>query len=121
VRLQGIVGANRTNFILAKSLFALVLGSCDIANTYFGPTSRRVQYDLASYADLMVNYASEFLEVSFHLVNFLSNSNDFNFLGLYQKKKKKTFLVMLIIVPKVLLSYILVPITKEKPKFRMTT
>ncbi|GMY28219.1 GDSL esterase/lipase EXL3-like [Fagus crenata] len=62
VRLQGIVGANRTNFILAKSLFALVLGSCDIANTYFGPTSRRVQYDLASYADLMVNYASEFLE-----------------------------------------------------------
>nr|POE45372.1 isoform 2 of gdsl esterase/lipase exl1 [Quercus suber] len=62
VRLQGIVGANRTNFILTRSLYVISLSSCDIANVYFGPTSRRYEYDFASYADLMLKYAAQFLK-----------------------------------------------------------
>ena len=69
VRLQGIVGANRTNFILTKSLYLISLSSCDIANVYFGPTSRRYEYDFASYTDLMLKYATQFLKVRFHPIN----------------------------------------------------
>ncbi|XP_065622107.1 GDSL esterase/lipase EXL3 [Quercus suber] len=67
VRLQGIVGANRTNFILTRSLYVISLSSCDIANVYFGPTSRRYEYDFASYADLMLKYAAQFLKELYSL------------------------------------------------------
>ncbi|KAL4650415.1 hypothetical protein ACB092_01G086300 [Castanea dentata] len=67
VRLQGIVGANRTNFILTRSLYVISLSSCDIANVYFGPTSRRYEYDFASYTDLMLKYATQFLKEIYSL------------------------------------------------------
>ncbi|XP_030968473.1 GDSL esterase/lipase EXL3-like isoform X4 [Quercus lobata] len=67
VRLQGIVGVNRTNFILTRSLYLISLSSCDIANVYFGPTSRRYKYDFASYTDLMLKYATKFLKELYSL------------------------------------------------------
>ncbi|KAM4130129.1 hypothetical protein ACJW30_01G077600 [Castanea mollissima] len=67
VRLQGIVGANTTNFILTRSLYLISLSSCDIANVYFGPTSRRYEYDFASYTDLMLKYATQFLKEIYSL------------------------------------------------------
>ncbi|XP_050286413.1 GDSL esterase/lipase EXL3-like isoform X1 [Quercus robur] len=67
VRLQGIVGVNRTNFILTRSLYLISLSSCDIANVYFGPTSRRYKYDFASYTDLMLKYATQFLKELYSL------------------------------------------------------
>lgn len=62
-KLQGMVGEERTNFILANSLFLVVAGSDDIANTYFTIRVRKSQYDVPAYTDLMVNSASEFLQV----------------------------------------------------------
>ncbi|KAL4650417.1 hypothetical protein ACB092_01G086400 [Castanea dentata] len=67
VRLQGIVGANMTNFILTRSLYLISLSSCDIANVYFGPTSRRYEYDFDSYTDLMLKYATQFLKEIYSL------------------------------------------------------
>ncbi|KAK4600252.1 hypothetical protein RGQ29_010069 [Quercus rubra] len=67
MRLQGIVGANRTNFILTRSLYLISMSSCDIANVYFGPTSRRYEYDLNSYTDLMLKYATQFLKEIYSL------------------------------------------------------
>uniref|UniRef100_A0A2N9I891 SGNH hydrolase-type esterase domain-containing protein n=1 Tax=Fagus sylvatica TaxID=28930 RepID=A0A2N9I891_FAGSY len=60
-KLKGIVGAKRTDFILANSLYLVVAGSDDIANTYFVVHARELQYDIPSYTDLMVNSASDFL------------------------------------------------------------
>lgn len=76
-KLKGIVGEDGTNFILARSVFALVAGSNDIDNTYFGPTLRRSQYDVPSYTGLMVDYASTFLQVIYYafLPPFKSHSN----------------------------------------------
>jgi len=62
-KLKGIVGESRTNYILANSLYLVVAGSDDIANTYFVAHARILQYDIPSYTDLMVNSASNFVKV----------------------------------------------------------
>ncbi|KAJ9675066.1 hypothetical protein PVL29_024140 [Vitis rotundifolia] len=59
-KLKAMVGEERTNTILSKSLFLVVQSSNDIASTYF--TVRREQYDFASYADLLVTWASSFFK-----------------------------------------------------------
>ncbi|RDY07439.1 GDSL esterase/lipase EXL3 [Mucuna pruriens] len=66
-RLKGIVGENRTNYILANSLYVVVAGSDDIANTYFVLHARILQYDIPSYTDLMVNSASNFVKELYNL------------------------------------------------------
>lgn len=71
-KLNGIVGTERTKFILANSFYLVVAGSDDIANTYFVTHAREVQYDIPSYTNLMIDSASEFLNVSFHLLNLTS-------------------------------------------------
>ncbi|GMJ14876.1 hypothetical protein like AT1G75900 [Hibiscus trionum] len=62
VKLKAIVGEDKTNFILAKSMFLVVAGSDDIANTYFFLRARKLQYDIPAYTDLMVNSAAEFIK-----------------------------------------------------------
>lgn len=61
-KLKGIVGVERTNFIIANSVHFVVLSSNDIANTYFTTRTRSLQYDISSYTDLMVNHASKFFQ-----------------------------------------------------------
>ncbi|KAK7321815.1 hypothetical protein VNO77_32784 [Canavalia gladiata] len=66
-KLKGIVGESKTNFILANSLFVVVAGSDDIANTYFVTHARVLQYDIPAYTDLMVNSASDFVKELYKL------------------------------------------------------
>ncbi|KAJ1421601.1 SGNH hydrolase superfamily [Sesbania bispinosa] len=66
-KLEMLVGENRTNFILANSIFLVVSGSNDISNTYFLSHAREVQYDIPSYTDLMVRSASNFLKEIYQL------------------------------------------------------
>ncbi|KAJ1440327.1 SGNH hydrolase superfamily [Sesbania bispinosa] len=61
-KLKGLVGEDRTNFILANSLYLVVLGSNDISNAYFFSHIRQNQYDFPTYADLIVNFASSFFK-----------------------------------------------------------
>ncbi|KAK7855914.1 gdsl esterase/lipase exl3 [Quercus suber] len=61
-KLKGIVGEERTNFILAKSVVFVVASSNDIANTYFLTGIRKAEYDISSYADLLLNSASNFIK-----------------------------------------------------------
>ncbi|TMW99384.1 hypothetical protein EJD97_002633 [Solanum chilense] len=62
VKLTELVGEDRKNEILANSLFMLVTGANDITNTYFGMPIRKSYYDVPSYADLLVNFASSFVQ-----------------------------------------------------------
>lgn len=73
-KLKGIVGEGRTKEIVRNSLYVVVAGSDDIANTYFIARVRQLQYDIPSYTELMVNGASDFLKV---LINYFHIS--FNF------------------------------------------
>ncbi|CAL2233036.1 unnamed protein product [Prunus armeniaca] len=61
-KLKGIVGEDRANSILANSLFFVVASSNDLANTYFVTGIRKLEYDVPSYTDLMLNHASDFLK-----------------------------------------------------------
>ncbi|KAM3739506.1 hypothetical protein ACB098_08G028600 [Castanea mollissima] len=63
-KLKGIVGEERTNFILAKSVVFVVAGSNDIANAYYLSGIRKVNYDVPSYTDLLLNLSSTFVKVS---------------------------------------------------------
>lgn len=60
-KLNKLVGVEKTDYIVAKSLLVVVASSNDIANTYFTSGVRKLNYDVASYTDLMLNYASQFL------------------------------------------------------------
>ncbi|KAL3340794.1 hypothetical protein AABB24_029100 [Solanum stoloniferum] len=62
VKLTELVGEDRKNEILANSLYMLVTGANDITNTYFGMPLRKSYYDVPSYADLLVNFASSFVQ-----------------------------------------------------------
>ncbi|CAJ2675780.1 unnamed protein product [Trifolium pratense] len=66
-KLRVLVGEERTNFILANSVFLVVFGTNDISNSYFLSRIRQVQYDFPSYADFMVNSASNFLKEIYEL------------------------------------------------------
>lgn len=63
-KLKGAIGGENTTNILSNSLFLVVAGSDDLANTYFTVGIRKMQYDVPSYADLLVSSASDFIQVS---------------------------------------------------------
>lgn len=63
-RVEQLVGHEATSALLSKALFGVVTGSNDVTNTYFGTLSlRKSQYDVSSYTDLLVSYASAFVQV----------------------------------------------------------
>ncbi|XP_050126155.1 GDSL esterase/lipase EXL3-like [Malus sylvestris] len=61
-KLKGIVGEEKTNFIIQNSLILVVAGSNDISNTYFLSGVRELEYDVPSYTDFMLKYASDFIK-----------------------------------------------------------
>ncbi|KAG8389859.1 hypothetical protein BUALT_Bualt01G0022600 [Buddleja alternifolia] len=66
-KLKGAVGEERTNHILSNGLHLVVAGTDDLANTYFTIGIRRKQYDIPSYADLVVASASTFIQELYSL------------------------------------------------------
>nr|XP_016503652.1 PREDICTED: GDSL esterase/lipase EXL3-like [Nicotiana tabacum] len=65
-KLKGLVGEEEANYILKNSLFMVVAGTDDLANTYF-TAGIRLKQDINSYADLMVAEASKFLKELYKL------------------------------------------------------
>lgn len=63
-KLKELVGAERTNFIIENSVYLVVAGSDDLANTYFTIGIRRIQYDIDSYTDFLVQNAIKFITVN---------------------------------------------------------
>nr|XP_043632931.1 GDSL esterase/lipase EXL3-like [Erigeron canadensis] len=61
-KVKVIVGEEGTKYILANSIFLVVAGTDDLANTYFTVGLRRLQYDIPTYANLIVSFASKFIQ-----------------------------------------------------------
>ncbi|KZV16545.1 hypothetical protein F511_11377 [Dorcoceras hygrometricum] len=61
-KLKGLVGEGNTTNILSQALFLVVAGTDDLANTYLTIGSRRMQYDIYSYADFIVASAANFVQ-----------------------------------------------------------
>ncbi|GFZ10451.1 GDSL-like Lipase/Acylhydrolase superfamily protein [Actinidia rufa] len=58
-KLKATVGEQRTNDILTNSIYLVIAGSDDLANTYFTIGLRKLQYDINSYTNLLVQSASK--------------------------------------------------------------
>ncbi|KAL0360518.1 UNVERIFIED_CONTAM: GDSL esterase/lipase EXL3 [Sesamum radiatum] len=67
MKLELIAGHERTLTISQEGLFIVVAGSNDITNTYFGTPLRKSHYDVSSYTDLLVAYASNFVQELYKL------------------------------------------------------
>ncbi|KAK9740039.1 hypothetical protein RND81_03G006700 [Saponaria officinalis] len=61
-KLKAIVGAEKADFIVNNSIFFVVAGTCDLANTYFTFPFRRLFQDVDSYTDIMLDGATSFLK-----------------------------------------------------------
>ncbi|XP_012571416.2 GDSL esterase/lipase At3g14820-like isoform X2 [Cicer arietinum] len=61
-KLKGNFGEERTKFILSKSLVLVVASNNDIGISYFATRIRQVQYDIGSYTDMLVHFASTFIK-----------------------------------------------------------
>ncbi|KAJ8424480.1 hypothetical protein Cgig2_030688 [Carnegiea gigantea] len=62
-KVKAMVAEEQTNFILGNSVYVVVAGTDDLANTYFSTPFIRDDYDVHSYTDLVRNSASSFIEV----------------------------------------------------------
>jgi len=62
-KLKATVGENRTSEIVSQSVYLVCGGSNDITNTYFVLPIRRWTYNVPAYTDMMVNWASIFIQV----------------------------------------------------------
>jgi hypothetical protein len=60
-KLKRITGARRAGEIVATSVYMVVTGTDDLANTYFTTPFRR-DYDLESYIEFVVRCASDFIK-----------------------------------------------------------
>ncbi|XP_030464209.2 GDSL esterase/lipase EXL3-like isoform X2 [Syzygium oleosum] len=61
-KIKSGAGEKKASNIVTKSLYLVVCGSDDIANTYYSTPFRRGEYDIPAYTDLMVNSASSFFQ-----------------------------------------------------------
>ncbi|KAL5703552.1 GDSL esterase/lipase exl3 [Ranunculus cassubicifolius] len=66
-KLKSFVGEARTADIIKDSLYLVVAGSDDLANTYFTLNARRYKYDLNAYADLMAREATSFVQQLYNM------------------------------------------------------
>ncbi|KAK6924515.1 GDSL lipase/esterase [Dillenia turbinata] len=61
-KITDAIGEDEEAKIISESLYIVCTGSDDIANTYFATPARKFDYDINAYTDLMVTFASNFLE-----------------------------------------------------------
>lgn len=72
-KLKNLVGEEETNTIFTNSLFAVVVGSNDIANAYYNSHIRQLQFSIFAYTDFLATSASNFLQVTFNPVSLTIN------------------------------------------------
>ncbi|XP_068640527.1 GDSL esterase/lipase EXL3-like [Aristolochia californica] len=66
-KLEGIAGADQAVRIVSDSIYLVILGSDDLANTYFTTPFRKAHYDIPTYTDFMVQKASIFYQELYEL------------------------------------------------------
>ncbi|XP_068646061.1 GDSL esterase/lipase EXL3-like [Aristolochia californica] len=66
-KLEGIAGADGAARIVSDSVYLVISGSDDLANTYFSTPFRRAHYDIPTYTDFLVQKASIFYQELYEL------------------------------------------------------
>ena len=70
-KLKAIAGEERAAYIISESIYCIVTGTDDLANTYFTTPFRKAEYDLLSYINFVVQSASSFFQV-YHIFSAVS-------------------------------------------------
>lgn len=67
-RLNGVVGSQeKTNEIISNAVYLISAGNNDIAITYFTTETRRLQYTLPAYTDLLVTWTRDLIKVQYNI------------------------------------------------------
>ncbi|KAK7360226.1 hypothetical protein VNO77_02208 [Canavalia gladiata] len=66
-KLKVAVGEEKTNSIIAQSIFMISMGNNDIGVTYFLTPFRRNKLDIEEYSNMLVNMSSNFLQELYQL------------------------------------------------------
>ncbi|OAY68946.1 GDSL esterase/lipase EXL3, partial [Ananas comosus] len=66
-KIKTIAGEKKADYIISQSLYLIVTGTDDLANTYFTTPFRSVEYDLPSYIKFVVQEASKFFQELYSL------------------------------------------------------
>lgn len=77
-KLRGIVGEERTKTIIATSTYLVSAGNNDILFSYYISNLRKLHYDVPSYTELLVSWATNFLKVAEKSTRFLYKCSYFN-------------------------------------------
>lgn len=62
-KLQVSLGKKQARHILSNSLYLVIAGSDDLANTYFSTGVGRLEYDIVAYTNHLVDLAFSFIKV----------------------------------------------------------
>ncbi|KAI0520374.1 hypothetical protein KFK09_007846 [Dendrobium nobile] len=65
-KVKAIVGDKKAAYITKNSIYFIVTGTDDLANTYFPTPFRRFEFDLPSYINFTVQSASTFIQKLYH-------------------------------------------------------
>ncbi|CAL9176055.1 GDSL esterase/lipase EXL3-like [Musa acuminata AAA Group] len=66
-KLEEIAGERKARDIISRSLYLVITGTDDLANTYFTTPFRRAEYDLPSYIKFVVETATSFVQELYNL------------------------------------------------------
>ncbi|WOH09986.1 hypothetical protein DCAR_0729447 [Daucus carota subsp. sativus] len=61
-RLEDSMEKKQAHYIISNSLYLVIAGTDDLANTYFSTGVGRVEYDIGAYTNLMVDSAFNFIK-----------------------------------------------------------
>ncbi|KAK1261581.1 GDSL esterase/lipase EXL3 [Acorus gramineus] len=61
-KLKAVAGEERAAIIVSESIYVLCFGTNDLANTYFSTPFRSAEYDLPSYINFVLRWATSFLK-----------------------------------------------------------
>ncbi|XP_068640787.1 GDSL esterase/lipase EXL3-like [Aristolochia californica] len=66
-KLKTIAGEKRASSIINDSIYLVIIGTDDFANSYFSTPFRKKQFDIPSYTDFLVQKASKFYQGLYEL------------------------------------------------------
>ncbi|KAL5995682.1 hypothetical protein ACLOJK_025750 [Asimina triloba] len=72
-KLKAIAGEERAASIVSDSIYIVIIGTDDIANTYYSTPFRYTHYDVPSYAELIAQSASSFYQLESGLMKKASH------------------------------------------------
>ncbi|GAB2226279.1 hypothetical protein Droror1_Dr00022080 [Drosera rotundifolia] len=67
LKVKTAVGGKKASYVISESVYLVVAGNNDFTFNYYGSLYRSLQYNVSSYCDLLLTFASTFLQELYNL------------------------------------------------------